>query len=248
MTGYAQDIIFKQDGNEIQSVIIEITKDSIRYNSIDQKEGTTKNISISEVFMIIYKDGTRELFREVGGKNPNQNKQGEPDLFKIELSNTSIKVVDKRDFPLIIGEIPGVIIGTRNKVKDKKNKVFPFVESIFKENLERKGFSTLNSMNQIYSLEIGVTQVYYKYIDKFTYMQVDQICSVEVRLIRTTDNNILYIKDIVGKYSCNASDLRSYIKAYGHKKTKNSGVNFLIVIDDIVKQMTSDKDFTILLE
>jgi len=69
----AQDIIYKTDGTEIQSVVTEITADAIKYRNFNQPEGPTRNISIGDVFMIIYKDGTREVFKknEPAGKPEN---------------------------------------------------------------------------------------------------------------------------------------------------------------------------------
>ncbi len=60
----AQDIIYKADGTEIQSLVIEITVDEIKYRNFSQPEGPIRNIAIGDVFMIIYKDGTREVFKK----------------------------------------------------------------------------------------------------------------------------------------------------------------------------------------
>jgi hypothetical protein len=59
---YAQDIIYKVDGTEIKSKVIEITENYIKYKNFDQQEGPIRNINKSEVFMIIYSDGTKETF------------------------------------------------------------------------------------------------------------------------------------------------------------------------------------------
>jgi len=58
-----QDIIIKNDKSEIKSRIIEIQEDLIRYYLYDQQEGPIRNIRVSDVFMILYSDGTREIFR-----------------------------------------------------------------------------------------------------------------------------------------------------------------------------------------
>jgi hypothetical protein len=59
---YAQDIIVKQNGDEIKSKILEITSETIKYKEFDFQDGPTRNINISDVFMVIYENGKREKF------------------------------------------------------------------------------------------------------------------------------------------------------------------------------------------
>ena len=63
----AQDIIVKQNGDEIKSKIVEITSDNIKYKDFEFQDGPLRNIRVSEVFMIIYENGIRETF------SPNAN-------------------------------------------------------------------------------------------------------------------------------------------------------------------------------
>jgi uncharacterized protein (TIGR02145 family) len=60
----AQDIIYKINGTEIQSLVTEITADAIKYRNFNQPDGPIRNIAINDVFMIIYKDGTKEVFKK----------------------------------------------------------------------------------------------------------------------------------------------------------------------------------------
>jgi uncharacterized protein (TIGR02145 family) len=60
---YAQDLIYRNNGTEISSIVIEITPDAIKYKNINQPDGPIRNILIKDVFMIIYKDGTKEVFK-----------------------------------------------------------------------------------------------------------------------------------------------------------------------------------------
>jgi hypothetical protein len=61
----AQDAILKKDGSEIQAKVLEITDTQIKYKDFDFQEGPTRNINISEVFMITYHNGTKEVFNTV---------------------------------------------------------------------------------------------------------------------------------------------------------------------------------------
>lgn len=58
----AQDIIIKTNREEIKAKIIEITDDAIKYKEFNFQDGPTRNIKISEVFMILYENGKREKF------------------------------------------------------------------------------------------------------------------------------------------------------------------------------------------
>lgn len=61
-TAFAQDIIVKKNGEEVKSKIIEITNSEIKFKDFDFQDGPTRNISVNEVFMIIYENGKRETF------------------------------------------------------------------------------------------------------------------------------------------------------------------------------------------
>ena len=59
----AQDIIYKTDGSEIQSKVIEISEDLIKYKKISNLDGPLYSIAKNEVFMIVYENGEREVFK-----------------------------------------------------------------------------------------------------------------------------------------------------------------------------------------
>ncbi len=58
----AQDIIMKRNNDELKAKIIEITDENIKYKDFDYQDGPTRNIKVSEVFMILYENGKREKF------------------------------------------------------------------------------------------------------------------------------------------------------------------------------------------
>jgi len=61
---FSQDIILKQDGSEIKAKVIEITDQQIKYKDFDFQDGPVRNINKSEVFVIIYQNGQREVFNK----------------------------------------------------------------------------------------------------------------------------------------------------------------------------------------
>ena len=61
---FAQDIILKKDGSEIEAKVLEITDQQIKYKDFDFQSGPTRNINISDVFMITYENGQKEVFNK----------------------------------------------------------------------------------------------------------------------------------------------------------------------------------------
>ena len=61
---FAQDIILKKDGSEIEAQVLEITDQQIKYKDFDFQSGPTRNINISDVFMITYANGQKEVFNK----------------------------------------------------------------------------------------------------------------------------------------------------------------------------------------
>lgn len=57
------DVIYLRDESEIKSKIIEITEDAVKYKKQEHLDGPTRNVLVKDVFMIIYKNGTREVFK-----------------------------------------------------------------------------------------------------------------------------------------------------------------------------------------
>jgi hypothetical protein len=64
----AQDIIMKKDGSEIKAKVLEITEQQIKYKLFDFQSGPIRNINTTEVFLIIYENGQREVFAKIESK------------------------------------------------------------------------------------------------------------------------------------------------------------------------------------
>lgn len=63
----AQDIIIKNDKTEIKSKVTEITETTIKYKKWENMDGPLYSIAKSEVFMILYPNGQRELMNQTNG-------------------------------------------------------------------------------------------------------------------------------------------------------------------------------------
>lgn len=59
---FAQDVIVKTDGSEIKTKVIEITDLTLKFRLFDKADAPIISINKSDVFMVIYENGTREAF------------------------------------------------------------------------------------------------------------------------------------------------------------------------------------------
>jgi len=59
-----KDIIVRRNGEEIESKVIEITPAEIKYKKLDNLDGPLFTINKSDVFMIMYANGTKDIFNQ----------------------------------------------------------------------------------------------------------------------------------------------------------------------------------------
>lgn len=81
-TCYAQDIITKKTGAEIKTKILEVGQSEIKYKKTDNLDGPTYTILKSDVIMIIYENGTNDVFfEEKKNENTTSENESNRDLF-----------------------------------------------------------------------------------------------------------------------------------------------------------------------
>lgn len=61
LCSYAQDTLIKKNGDEVRVTILEITPELIKYKRFDYPEGPTISILKTEVFLVKYGNGTKEV-------------------------------------------------------------------------------------------------------------------------------------------------------------------------------------------
>lgn len=81
---FAQDIIVKNDKTEIKAKIEELTETSIKYKKTEMLDGPSYNINKRDVFMIIYKNGTKEYISTSTSAESNK-------IDELKLVTTAIK-------------------------------------------------------------------------------------------------------------------------------------------------------------
>lgn len=58
----AQDVITRKNGEDIKARIVEVTEDAIKYKRENLPDGPLFSISKSDVLMVTYQDGSRDVF------------------------------------------------------------------------------------------------------------------------------------------------------------------------------------------
>jgi hypothetical protein len=61
---FAKDIILKTNGEEIEATVLEVKQNEVLYKYIDIESSAVYTIPISEVFMITYENGSKDLFNK----------------------------------------------------------------------------------------------------------------------------------------------------------------------------------------
>jgi len=69
MTVFAQDIIIRNNGSEIQAIVREVGVDYVRFKRFDNQTGPIYRLNKSEISMIWYEDGSRDVFGNVSRSN-----------------------------------------------------------------------------------------------------------------------------------------------------------------------------------
>ena len=86
---YSQDIITTKSGEDIKAKITEVTQTEIKYKKFDNLEGPIFSILKSEVIMIVYENGTKDILKDVTQQQAKTN--------TAQLSNTN-QVIYKYTF------------------------------------------------------------------------------------------------------------------------------------------------------
>ena len=84
---FAQDIITKRDGVDIEAKVLEVTDEYVKYKKFDYQDGPTYNVKTSEILIIRYENGSKDIFLEKD---------------KVEPKTTYKPNVDKDGLPVLI--------------------------------------------------------------------------------------------------------------------------------------------------
>ena len=120
----AQDIIVLKNGDEIKSLVQEIGTEYVKYKKFDNQTGPIYNVAKTEIFMIKYENGTKDVFNEVTKPiepKPEQAKQ----LYQEEVAKPIEKypsaysyLDDYAGIPLVLNKKRGTLtfVGTNQTI------------------------------------------------------------------------------------------------------------------------------------
>ena len=78
VSSYAQDTIVFRNGDEVQAKILEVSDTEMKYYLWDNLNGPVYKKNISDIFMVKYSSGYKEVYDKV--KNDSYNKSYIPSL------------------------------------------------------------------------------------------------------------------------------------------------------------------------
>jgi hypothetical protein len=264
----SQDVLYKTDGTELKVKVYEIKTDTVDYFHYGESEDSViRKIALINVFMIIYENGTREVFKTEEPNDPISASQttdiSAQSSTGIVKGNISFSILDKRQEQLIIGKAPskaaravGLIVQPTTEIKDEGKIIYGYAEKTLSQILLANGFQ--NDGISDYHLEIFINDLYSKtevglYGGGGT---VTQNCNVTV-VLKDRDN-ILFNKDFSSIYSGKTAEfydqvelLRKHyvsindkkafksIRKQDNKEYSNKGffIDYIILLNDIVKQL-----------
>jgi hypothetical protein len=76
------DLIIMRDGNEVKGKVLVISPDDVRYKKCDMPDGPDFVVRKRDVFMIEFKNGTREVFKEEAREAPVYSQSREDSIKK----------------------------------------------------------------------------------------------------------------------------------------------------------------------
>jgi len=85
---YSQDLILLKNGEEIKAVVNEVALDVIKYKKFENPDGPTYSIEKKSVFMITYKNGSKDIFSE-------QQTEIKPEQKQDELNQNNVLIAKK---------------------------------------------------------------------------------------------------------------------------------------------------------
>ncbi len=132
---YSQDVLTKKSGEDIQAKVLEVTSSEIKYKKLDNLNGPTFTILKSDILMIRYENGTKDLFtdtKKVETTIPTDRdlfREGQSDASKYykgyKAAGTTVMATSLLLSPLV-GLIPAAICATTDPKEENLN--YPSVD------------------------------------------------------------------------------------------------------------------------
>lgn len=160
------DVIIKVNGDEIRAIVKEVGIETVSYIKCDNPSGPNYKLSRDQIFMIRFKDGTNETFKQENKQNPNENTVPQTSNKKVKVPvDVNYFISSSLGYCFAITERSWVFQG----VNTNSNQTFGFMRLGLNAHFEFNGNSTLhtglyysnrnniNVMTRFMSLRLGYT-------------------------------------------------------------------------------------------
>jgi hypothetical protein len=105
------DIITMKNGEEIKAKVIEITETQIKYRLCNNNDSPIRSVEKSNVFMVKYANGSKEMFDKEVTKSQNTEVKKDSEVKKDENTDKKIKTYDKKkNWAAIVGFILAFLV------------------------------------------------------------------------------------------------------------------------------------------
>tara|TARA_Y100000589_G_C27033419_1_gene580013 strand:- start:76 stop:972 length:897 start_codon:yes stop_codon:yes gene_type:complete len=99
----SQDIIYLNNNSKIESKVIEITSQEVKYKEFSYIDGPLRTLKKSEIKLIVYENGSFESFEISSGLN-NKSEQEKTSFKKSKLNKRQVGILLGVNFTSLIGE------------------------------------------------------------------------------------------------------------------------------------------------
>jgi hypothetical protein len=111
-TSQAQDLIIKKNGEEIKSKVLEVALKIIKYKKFDNPNGPTFEILKSDVFIIKYENGTKDILNVIDNKTVEEESE-EKDKTNLAFTSKHRSVTIAYGLSALFGGITGYGVGEK---------------------------------------------------------------------------------------------------------------------------------------
>ena len=92
VNAFAQDVITLKNGDDIQALVQEIGESDVKYKKFDNPNGPNYTLKKSEIFMIRYANGSKDVFNKVTDNPPPIKDDNVSTTPKDSVTNTNFKL------------------------------------------------------------------------------------------------------------------------------------------------------------
>jgi len=155
-TSYAQDILITNKGEEILVKAIEVSHDDIKYKKYSNLEGPIYTVLKSELFMIKYQNGEKDVFEDIENQIQNMDYSKDLDIEEIYYDgNTISSTVQTKYYGAAIATVGLIVSSSSNEpilgsILTASGSVIFFISEIIQD---FKTAALGNAVSKLYDIE-----------------------------------------------------------------------------------------------